>query len=108
MDPVVVLRHRRLLATLAALAAALGAFVLLYFEPQTLFIDDEVHEALPVVTPSPDAPAGADGHPSVRVISTGRFRSYEHATSGRARILELSGGRRYVRFDRSRRPTARR
>jgi hypothetical protein len=36
------LRHRRLLGLLAIGAAALGAFVLAYFEPQKLFIDDRV------------------------------------------------------------------
>ena len=98
----IVLRHRRLLAVLATAAAALIAFVLLYFEPQKLFIDDEVHETLPVATAPFSAPAQPDGQLTVRVISTGRFRSYEHATSGRARVLELRGGRRYVRFDRFR------
>ena len=98
----VVLRHRRLLALLATAAAALIAFVLLYFEPQKLFIDDEVHEALPLATSPSSAPAQPDDQPTVRVTSTGRFRSYEHATSGRARVLELPGGRRYVRFDRFR------
>jgi hypothetical protein len=96
----VIFRHRRLLAVVAAAAAALLAFVVLYFEPQKLFIDDEVHEALPVVTAPADASAQPDERPAIRVVSTGRFRSYEHATSGRARILELPGGRRYVRFDR--------
>jgi hypothetical protein len=95
-----VLRHRRLLAALGALGAGLVAFVLLYFEPQKLFIDDEVHEALPVAAPAVGAPAAPAARPSIRVLSTGRFRSYEHATSGRARVLQLPDGRRYVRFDR--------
>ena len=89
-----VLRHRRVLAAFGLVAAGLVAFVLLYFEPQKLFIDDEVHEGLPAVK----APPGQS--PPVRVLSTGRFRSYEHATSGRARVLQLPDGRRYVRFDR--------
>jgi hypothetical protein len=79
------LRHRRLLASLGVIAAGLIAFVLLYFEPQKLFIDDEVHERPPLM---------------LRVLSTGQFRSFEHATSGRAHVLELHDGRRYVRFDR--------
>jgi hypothetical protein len=96
----VVLRRRRVLAALGALALGLVAFVLLYFEPQKLFIDDEVHEALPVGSPTPSAAAPSEGRPTTRVLSTARFRSYEHATSGRARVLQLSNGRRYVRFDR--------
>jgi hypothetical protein len=92
----VVLRHRRVLAALGALALGLAAFVLLYFEPQKLFIDDVVHEVAPVAS----APAAAGPRSPTRTLSTGRFRSYEHATSGRARVLELPDGRRYVRFDR--------
>jgi len=92
----VVLRHRRVLAALGALGLGLAAFVLLYFEPQKLFIDDVVHEAAPVAS----GPAAAGPQRSPRVLSSGRFRSYEHATSGRARVLELADGRRYVRFDR--------
>jgi hypothetical protein len=92
----VVLRHRRVLAALGALALGLAAFVLLYFEPQKLFIDDVVHEVAPVAS----APAAAGPRSPTRTLSTGRFRSYEHATSGRARVLELPDGRRYVRLDR--------
>jgi hypothetical protein len=77
------LRRRNVLIGLAFVAAALGAFVLLYFEPQKLFIDDEVHEAAP----------------AARTLSTASFRSYEHASAGRARVLALSDGRRYVRFE---------
>jgi Electron transfer DM13 len=95
----VVLRHRRVLAALGAFALGLVAFVLLYFEPQKLFIDDEVHEALPVGSPTPSTAAPSGGRPTIRVLSTGRFRSYEHATSGRAQVLQLSNGRRFVRFD---------
>jgi Electron transfer DM13 len=98
----VVLRRRRVLAALAALALGLAAFVFLFFEPQKLFIDDEVHEALPVGSPTATTAAPSDGRPTTRVLSTGRFRSYEHATSGRAQVLQLSNGRRYVRFDRFR------
>jgi Electron transfer DM13 len=92
----VVLRHRRVLAALGALALGLAAFVLLYFAPQKLFIDDVVHE----VAPEAAARAATGPRPATRVLSTGRFRSYEHATSGRARVLQLPDGRRYVRFDR--------
>ena len=95
-----VLRHRRLLAMFGLVAAGLVAFVLLYFEPQKLFIDDEVHEALPAAAPGAKAATAVDSSPTLRVLSTGRFRSYEHATSGRARVLQLPDGRRYVRFDR--------
>jgi Electron transfer DM13 len=80
------LRHRRLLASLVLGAAALTAFVLAYFEPQKLFIDDRVAEALPAAS-------------AVQTLSAGTFRSYEHATRGRARAIATADGRRYVRFE---------
>ena len=80
------LRHRRLVGALALGAVAIAAFVLAYFEPQKLFIDDRVAEAPPAAT-------------AVRTLSAATFRSYEHATTGRARVIVTAGGRRYVRFE---------
>jgi hypothetical protein len=80
------LRHRRLVAAAAVTAIGVVIFVLAYFEPQKLFIDDRVAEALPAAA-------------TVKTLSTGTFRSYEHATSGRARVIATADGRRYVRFD---------
>jgi hypothetical protein len=37
-----VLRHRRLVGAVALGAVAIAAFVLAYFEPQKLFVDDRV------------------------------------------------------------------
>lgn len=76
--------HRRLLGALAAVGVAIAVFVLAYFEPQKLVIDDHVAEALPTAS---------------RTLSEGAFRSYEHATSGRARVVATAGGGRYVRFE---------
>jgi hypothetical protein len=80
------LRHRRVVGALAVGALAIAAFVLAYFEPQKLFVDDRVAEALPAA-------------PTVKTLSAGTFRSYEHATTGRARVLATAGGRRFVRFE---------
>jgi len=81
------LLSRRTLAVAALAAVALGAFVVAYFEPQKLFIDDRVAEALPT------------GAASARTVATEEFRSYEHQTSGRARLIAAADGRRYVRFE---------
>jgi hypothetical protein len=78
-------RRRRLLAIVGVLGVAAIAFVLVYFEPQSAFIDDEVHETLPgldavavpvtvgasttTVAPSP-ATTGASTEPSVPTEST--------------------------------------
>jgi hypothetical protein len=78
-------RHRRLVGLAVLGAAALAAF-LAYFEPQKLLIDDRVAEALPAAT-------------AIRTLTVGTFRSYEHSTSGRARVIATAEGRRYVRFE---------
>jgi hypothetical protein len=94
------LPRRRILVVAALGAIALGAFVLAYFEPQKLVIDDRVAEALPAAPARPSTPgaSASDAAPPTRTLSTAPFRSYEHTTTGRARVLAV-GGRRYVRFD---------
>lgn len=79
------LRNRRVRAVAALTGVGIAIFVLAYFEPQKLFIDDHVAERLPVGT--------------ARTLSVAPFRSYEHATTGRARVIAAAGGRRYVRFE---------
>ena len=97
------LRRRNVVAGLALAAVALGVFALLYFEPQKLFIDDVVHEAPPApATAVAPATGSATATPATRTLSVGAFRSFEHASSGTARVLALADGRRYVRFERFR------
>jgi hypothetical protein len=91
-------RHTRLVAGVVLLCLAALIFVLAYFEPQKLFIDDRVSEALPALPATPQG-APAEDVPAVRTLSRAPFRSYEHATSGRARVLAYADGRRYVRFE---------
>jgi hypothetical protein len=92
----------------SGLAAVLGLaiFVLAYFEPQKLFIDDRVHEGLPTVAASADGGptagerrAGADREPRIEVLARGAFQSYEHSTTGRAEALRLADGSRYLRLE---------
>ena len=82
---------RRAAALAAVVVAGAAAFVLVWFQPQKLFIDDRVDEALPAVV----APAGPA---TARTLSVAPFRSHEHATRGRALVIAI-GGRRYVRFE---------
>jgi hypothetical protein len=93
----------------AVAVIAFVAFVLFWFQPQKLFIDDRVDEAIPTVTaapdPSDDAPAG--GAPTSTVPEAaepverarGEFVSLDHGTSGVVRVLELADGRRIVRLE---------
>lgn len=86
-------------AGLAALAG-LSVFVLLYFEPQALFLDKKVDEALPAVqAPSPAQPAAPAKPAGPQTLSSGSFRSFEHDTSGRAKVIALGDGRRILRFE---------
>ena len=95
-----------LLFSLAALVVVAGtAFVLLYFEPQALFIDNRVDEPLPAIAadPSGEDSAGADANgrsrAEIRVLQSGAFTSYEHSTSGQARAIGLADGSRYLRLE---------
>jgi hypothetical protein len=102
-------RLRVAIALAAAAVAGLTAFVLVWFQPQKLFIDDRVDEAVPAVQPAaPAAPRGESAPaapapvPMLRTLSLAPFRSHEHATEGRARVIDVPGDRRYVRFERFR------
>jgi hypothetical protein len=101
---------RRIVFALAGAAlVAAAVFVLVWFQPQKLFIDDRVNEALPTAAAPGergDAAAAAAGAaapsapvPALRTLSNAPFRSHEHATEGRARVIRLRDGRRFVRFE---------
>ena len=100
---------------------ALSVFVLAYFQPQKLFINDHVNEAFPVagtrLLPEPTSststaePVGGASSPArptspaTTVVSVpvaergGAFISLEHSTSGTATVYRLSGGRRVLRLE---------
>jgi hypothetical protein len=114
-------RRVRIAGTVAVLAlVGLVAFVLVWFQPQKLVIDDRVDEAPPAAEVVAPGASPATAAPAVRTLSAAPFRSHEHATAGRARVIELPGRRRFVRFEgfrtsngpllrctcRARRPTA--
>jgi Electron transfer DM13 len=81
----------------ALVVLAVVAFALVWFQPQKLLIDERVEEAVPTAgggessTTLPEAAA-------IRTLSTAPFRGHEHATRGRARVIDV-GGTRYVRFE---------
>jgi hypothetical protein len=74
--------------TAAALAAvAVIAFVLYWFQPQALLMNETVEETLP-------AGAAVEGGGS-----GGNFVGLAHSTSGRALIVELEDGSRLLRLE---------
>ncbi|MGH2808392.1 MAG: DM13 domain-containing protein [Actinomycetota bacterium] len=100
--------HRGLAAVVLTLVVALGIFVVTYFEPHKLFIDETVDEAFPEPTATgvgADSEADNDGGgSSTRAraqmeLASGPFHGLEHDTSGTAFLLELADGRRFLRFE---------
>lgn len=85
----------------AALAA--GAVVLFWFQPQKLFIDERVDDALPEATGADDEPGDGpspdSSPPAPTVVASGEFVSLDHSTSGSVRVLELVDGSRVVRLE---------
>lgn len=93
---------------------ALVGAVVFWFQPHKLVIDQQVNEALPeggeqvagIREGNPaaggqddSAPGESDVSSGRRTLASGRFQSLEHDTAGRAALLELPGGRRYLRFE---------
>ena len=97
---------------LALAGVAVLVFVLVFFQPQKLFIDDEVDEALPAASagePAAEEPAGEEPAPKrdgeartpagPKTLASGEFRGLDHRGTGRALIVELPDGKRYLRFE---------
>jgi hypothetical protein len=118
-------RRRRLILVGAIAGAAALAVVLVWFQPQKLFIDDEVDEAFPEVVeaspatvPTSESEVGArEGGAEVEgeteaaaapassvpdgpvLLLEGEFTSLDHPTSGRAFVAELPDGSRVLRLE---------
>jgi len=92
----VVARHPLAAAALALGSVAAAVFVLLFFEPQALFIDDKVDEAVPTAAAAQPGTGGGEDAP--RRLAGGRFRGLAHSASGAALLIEV-GGTRYLRFE---------
>jgi hypothetical protein len=98
------------------LLSGVVAFALIWFQPHKLFVDEQVDESLPEAA-EPDGgevdgqeDRRSDARPSddrvvsqesagPRTLRKGSFRSLEHATSGKASVVRLEDGRRFLRFE---------
>ena len=101
-------RHPRWSVSAAVLGIGLAIFVLLWFQPQKLFLNQTVDEALPSAAPaSPAAPVQATAGASPQAspasgpttLASGRFQSLEHETTGRALLIQLPDGSHILRFE---------
>ena len=113
--------HRRAALASAIVVSALIVFGLVWFQPHKLFIDQRLDEALPDVPESADTtegggevdgqgdrggdatssggPLASDGSAGPRSLREGSFRGLEHETSGKASVVRLEDGRRFLRFE---------
>lgn len=93
-------RRNVILIVIALLVVAL-VFVLVFFQPQKLFIDKKVDEAAPSPVPVATASSAASGSPSVaanKILSEGKFVTYAHDTTGNVTLIERADGGQIVRF----------
>ncbi len=81
----------------------LAAVTLIWFQPQKLFYDQRVDEALPSATAAPtDDAVGTTATPTPAQpveLASGEFISREHETTGTARIVRLPDGQVVVRLE---------
>lgn len=92
----------------ALLAAVLGAAVILiWFQPQKLFLDTEVDEKAPGAMAKEDSMKKDDAmmkddamaKEGAMMSLSGSFRSLDHETSGSASLSKAQDGHYYVRFE---------
>ena len=100
---------KRFIWILAVIAAVAIAVVLVWFQPQKLLMDDSIDEPIPgaaagagedgsdVEVASGDKDSGPSEEP--KELATGNWTNLAHEVSGKARILEVPDGTRYLRFE---------
>ena len=94
--------HKRVVWSVALAVVAGVVFVLVWFQPHKLVIDEKIDEKLPGAAQAGERdPSHDEGRSegSAMTLAAGSFRSLEHTTSGRASIVELPDGRRYLRLE---------
>jgi hypothetical protein len=87
-------KHRGLVVGGGTLIVGLIVFVLVWFQPQKLFIDKTVNEEVPMGTVRSSVST-----PAMTELASGAFRSLEHRTTGRARLLRLADGSIILRLE---------
>jgi hypothetical protein len=91
-------RYAKYLIAAGILGVGVIVFVLVWFQPQKIFIEntaDEARPTAPAATSTGTAPAAT----GPATIAAGNFRSLEHETTGRAEIIKLADGSHILRFE---------
>ncbi len=99
--------HKKLRTTAALILVAGSIFVLVWFQPQKLFIEETVNEAVPLfeVRPGTEESEAPEATEEPEVVAAGDFRSLEHGTSGKAKIISFPDGRSFFDSRTSTHPT---
>jgi hypothetical protein len=102
--PAIVRRHPGATLVAALVGIALLVFGIIWYEPQKLFLEERVDEALPGMAAGSTGmeaqmEAAEGGAPGSHVLVRGEFIGLEHETSGRVVVLETADGRRFLRFE---------
>ncbi|MCF3128828.1 DM13 domain-containing protein [Streptomyces olivochromogenes] len=79
-----------------AVALAVGAY---WFQPWKLWVDETVHDKLPVAAARSVPGASQDSAAALKTLATGTFISHEHSTKGTVKIIELADGSRTLRLE---------
>jgi hypothetical protein len=100
-------RHPVISAAAAFIGVGLVVFGLVWFQPQKLFLNKTVNEAVRGViqtAPAGDSnrnpTAGRSSPPGLQALRSGSFRSLEHPTPGKAIVLRRPGGSLILRLER--------
>lgn len=89
-------RHIRLVVAAGIVAIGLLVFVLVWFQPQKVIIEQTAQETFP---PAATTEASAAPAPTPSVLGRGAFRSLEHTTTGEALLVRLADGSHVVRLE---------
>jgi len=99
-------RKHPVLSAAALAGVAVIIFVLVWFQPQKLFLNKTVNEPAPgVIATTPageehrDAAAGGSPPSALRAVRSGSFRSLEHATTGKVIVLRRPAGSLILRLE---------
>ena len=90
----------RVLVGAAVVAGLVLAVGIAYFQPQKLFINQRVNEAIPAATTAPgQALQSSPVAGSETVLSRSNLQSLEHQSSGTVLLIQLAGGGRILRLE---------